>query len=282
MDKIMVFIPMYNCKKQIVVNMTHGLPFKTSRGLLQHDDEFTHLISSSDEISPYMANEFYSKPEKCIVTGLPRNDVLFMENKEVDDIIKEYDKFILWLPTYKKHKDSDTIITTNKNPVPLFSNEELIGLNNNLKNKNMLLILKFHPAQDLTRLDSESLTNVYIWKNEELIERKINLYKLMSKADALITDYSSVGADYLLLDRPLAYVQDDMKEFSDNRGFCFENIDEMSPGDKIKCKEDFTKFIDNIYNNIDTYKNDRKRVKDFYHKYQNGTSSKVLADYFDL
>ena len=33
---------------------------------------------------------------------------------------------------------------------------------------------------------------------------------------------------------------------------------------------------------IDSYKEDRKRVRDFYHKYQDGTSTKVFVDYFDL
>lgn len=271
-----------NINKQVVVNMTHGLPFKSSKGLMQTDEDFTYLLSSSDDISPIMADEFFSTPTKCIVAGLPRNDVLFQENNEASEVIKGYDKFILWLPTYKKHKFLNTSVTENYNPVPLFENDDLEKLNTDLKNKNMLLILKFHPAQDLSLLNASSLTNIYLWKNEELVERNLDLYKLLSKADALITDYSSVGADYLLLDRPIAYVQNDKEEFSDKRGFCFDNIDEMSPGDKIKCKEDFTKFIEKIYNNVDEYSEDRKRVRDFYHTYQNGSSSKVLADYFEL
>ena len=91
-----------------------------------------------------------------------------------------------------------------------------------------------------------------------------------------------MGADYLLKNNPLAYVRDDMDEYGQNRGFCFPDIDKMSPGDKIKTKEDFICFIDDIINDKDKYKEERKKILDFYHKYQNGTSSKVLADYFDL
>ena len=35
-------------KKQIVISLTHGLPFKKSRGLLPHDHTFNYLLSSSD------------------------------------------------------------------------------------------------------------------------------------------------------------------------------------------------------------------------------------------
>lgn len=271
-----------NIKKQIVVNLTHGLPFKCSKGLMQKDEDFTYVLSSSDNVSPAMASEFYSKVSKCLVTGLPRNDVLFLENNEVSSITKGFSKFILWLPTYKKHKDLNTSVTKNYNPVPLFNNDELESLNKVLKDKNILLILKFHPAQDLSTLNSSSLSNIFLWKNDELVDRNIDLYKLMSKSDALITDYSSVFADYLLLDRPIAYIVDDYKEFKDNRGFCFDDIEKLTPGDKIKNKDEFITFVDKISNNIDSYKEDRKRVRDFYHKYQDGTSTKVFVDYFDL
>ena len=271
-----------NINKQVVVNLTHGMPFKSSKGLLQNDEDFTYLVSTSDEISPILAGEFYSTAKKCIVSGLPRNDVLFGNYKEAEEVVKDFDKFILWLPTYKKHKDFENSVTEDYSPVPLFTNEELLKLNENLKEKNFLLILKFHPAQDLSLLDSNSLTNIYLWKNEELVDRELDLYKLMSKADALITDYSSVSADYLLTDRPIAYIQNDKSESGDKSGFCFDNIDDMSPGHKIKNTKDFNNFMEDLYNNKDKYKKDRKRVRDFYHKYQDGSSTKVLMDFLGL
>ena len=63
---------------------------------------------------------------------------------------------------------------------------------------------------------------------------------------------------------------------------CFDDIEKLTPGDKIKNKDEFINFVDKISNNIDSYKEDRKRVRDFYHKYQDGTSTKVFVDYFDL
>lgn len=271
-------------KKQIVINLTHGLPFKKSKGLLPADHTFNYLLSSSDQISPIMADEFISTPDKCIVAGLPRNDILFKNNKEVEKLLKKYHKFIIWLPTYKKHKNVD-IIDSEKykdKVIPLFTEKDLIELNEKLQKNNILLMLKFHPAQDLSSFKKINLTNIYLWKNEELEKRNINLYSLLAYSDALITDYSSVGADYLLTDKPLAYIRDDINEYGRNRGFCFEDIEKMSPGHKITNKKEFMNFMDDIINGKDIYKKERKKIKDFYHKYQQGNSSKVLADYFNL
>lgn len=271
-------------KKQVVISLTHGLPFKKSRGLLPTDHTFNYLLSSSDEISPYMADEFITTINKCIVTGLPRNDILFEKNENVESLIKKYNNFIIWLPTYKKHKNVQ-ILDSKKykdKVIPLLGEKDLIELNKMLKEKNVLLMLKFHPAQDLKNLKNIELSNILLWKNEDLENNDVNLYSLLGYSDALITDYSSVGADYLLTDKPLAYVRDDMNEYSEKRGFCFEDIDKMSPGNKIKSKEDFIQFIEDIINNKDSYKKERKKVKDFYHKYQEGNSCKILSDYFKL
>lgn len=271
-------------KKQVVVSLTHGLPLKSCVGLLPADTTFNYLVSSSDEISPYQAKEFVTSVDKCIVTGLPRNDDLFKKDENVEKVVGGFDKFIIWLPTYKKHKNVN-IVDSEKykdKVVPLFEDEELVALNETLKAKNILLMLKFHPAQDLSSFKGSDYSNILFWKNEDLVARNLSLYKTIGYADALITDYSSVGCDYLLLNRPIAYVQDDKSEYENNRGFSFENVDEKCPGNKIKTKFDFVMFIEEIYNGIDYFEKDRKKVLDFYHTYQDGYSTKRLVDYFEL
>ena len=41
-------------------------------------------------------------------------------------------------------------------------------------------------------------------------------------------------------------------------------------------------FDPEVISDIDKYKKERKKIKEFYHTYQDGTSCKVLADYFNL
>ena len=269
--------------KQKVVNLTHGLPFKTSKGLMPADHTFNYLLSSSEDVSPYIVNEFMSDASKCFVSGMPRNDLMFEKNSNADKLIKKYNKFIIWLPTYKKHKDvKDLDFTSYENTVPLFNNEDLKSLNDTLKRMNILLILKFHPAQDLSGFKEEKFSNLKLWKNEELNKNGISLYSLLGVSDALITDYSSVYVDYLLMDKPVAFVQDDINVFVEKRGFAFNNISDYIAGEILKTKDDFVGFLQHISKGEDKYKKERNKIKDFYHKYQDGNSCERIAEIFDL
>jgi len=52
-----------------------------------------------------------------------------------------------------------------------------------------------------------------------LEKKQIKLYELIGISDGLLSDYSSVAVDYLLLDRPLGYVLADYNIYKEKRGF---------------------------------------------------------------
>ena len=47
----------------------------------------------------------------------------------------------------------------------------------------------------------------------DLEQADVQLYETLSFVDALITDYSSVAIDYLLMDRPIAFTLDDYEKY---------------------------------------------------------------------
>ena len=51
-------------------------------------------------------------------------------------------------------------------------------------------------------------SNIVILSNEQLYHMDIQTNEILMHADALISDYSSVAVDYLLLDRPIAFTLD--------------------------------------------------------------------------
>jgi CDP-glycerol glycerophosphotransferase len=56
---------------------------------------------------------------------------------------------------------------------------------------------------------------------------------LLKKADLLVTDYSSIYFDFLLLDRPIIFFPYDLERyFSRDRQFLF-SYDELTPGAKV-------------------------------------------------
>ncbi|MDN5584429.1 MAG: CDP-glycerol glycerophosphotransferase family protein, partial [Lactobacillus sp.] len=86
----------------------------------------------------------------------------------------------------------------------------------------------------------------------------IQVNQLVENADILLTDYSSVFYEFLLLDRPIGFLIGDMNEYA--RGFIMEHpLDEM-PGEKIRNYEELLTFIDRSNSTPDDYSKQRSVV----------------------
>lgn len=74
----------------------------------------------------------------------------------------------------------------------------------------------------------------------------------------LVTDYSSIYFDYLLLDKPIIFFNYDLEEYLNNSRDMYFNYDEFTPGRKYKTRLDWneqclmwfllTKFIMTVIN----------------------------------
>ena len=105
------------------------------------------------------------------------------------------------------------------------------------------------------------------------------LYELLGMADKLITDYSSVYIDYLILDKPIGFFIPDLKKYSNDRGFYENNLNESLPGPILEQDND---LIDFIINNEDNYSQKRKIINDKYNKYKDNKNSERILNYFKL
>ena len=71
----------------------------------------------------------------------------------------------------------------------------------------------------------------------------IQLYSLLGSVDILLTDFSSIYIDYLLLNRPIGFVAADFYEYSNSRGFVFDNPNDYMPGAKISSLKELKTFL---------------------------------------
>ena len=70
-------------------------------------------------------------------------------------------------------------------------------------------------------------------ENIMVINKDADPYVFLKLADVLITDYSSIYFDYLLLNRPIIFFAYDLKEYlKDSREMYFD-YDEFTPGEKV-------------------------------------------------
>ena len=155
---------------------------------------FDYAISSSSEkIQLDITSNVFKFPiERIITTGYPRNDILFSKNLNLlKKLKKDYNipdnskRIILYAPTYRE-------IISEKKP---FENEDLINLNNLCKETDTIFLIKAHI--------NEEIINFKNFKNIKLVSKHADIQELLLISDILVTDYSSVLCDYLLLNRPI-------------------------------------------------------------------------------
>lgn len=271
---------------QISVYLTHGCPpLKNVKGIINTPDFVDYALCTSDNIADIFSNQISIDRNKLFISGLPRNDVLKNSSDAVHAISdKMYDKIIIWLPTFRRLKYDPERSDSKKDfplGIPLIENmEQFMQLNSVLHDNNMLLILKMHPGQDESVFKVESNSNILILNDCFLRTKGVDLYSILNSTDALLTDYSSVAFDYMLLDKPIGYVIDDMNDYE--IGFAFDDVYAMMPGEKIKTIDQFYAFIKSVKENRDDFQKERNRVLDYVSEYRDFNNCKRVADFLGL
>ena len=102
----------------------------------------------------------------------------------------------------------------------------------------------------------------------------------MKCTDALISDYSGAAYDYLQLNKPIAYVLDDMNEYK--IGFVVDDIHKLIAGQEIYNIEDMMKFIKDVSDENDIYKDKREEIKNYIYEFNDGNSCERLAKLLKL
>ncbi|MBE6824268.1 MAG: hypothetical protein E7513_02860 [Ruminococcaceae bacterium] len=273
--------------KQVIVYLKHGTCIKSRLKHCRQDEnnESDACITLSSFFTPYDVLELGGiTEEKFIVTGYPRNDYLFENNNYIDILYpnNNYKKVILWMPTFRKADNSDRVDSSFEFPLEipcLYNEEDCIKLNEVLKEENILLILKPHPAQKLKLIKNLNLSNFVILYNEELSEKDIQLYQFVGSTDALVTDYSSIYYDYLLTEKIIGLTVDDFEEYSKDTGFVFENVFDYIVGEHILNCDDFISFVKSVSNGKDELKQKRMEINNLVNTHRDGESSKRVYEY---
>ena len=273
--------------KQFIFYLKHGTCMKSRLKHCREDEknESDACLSLSSFFTPYDVLELGGiTEEKFVVTGYPRNDYLF-EDKDYISVMypdKKYSKTILWMPTFRVADNSDRVDSSFEFPLEipcLYKEEECIKLNEVLKAKNILLILKPHPAQKLTAIKKLNLSNFVVLYNDELREKNIQLYQFIGSTDALVTDYSSIYYDYLLTEKIIGLTIDDFEEYSKDTGFVFDNVFDYVVGEHILNCDDFISFVKNVALDQDILKEKRAQVSELLITHKDDQSAKRVYEF---
>jgi CDP-glycerol glycerophosphotransferase len=276
-------------KRQVLINLWHGNPIK---GMFNLDQSFkkpsrvksvfknsNYVVVSSDIMRFIFASCFHMDIRKIVVKGQPRCDKLLSTNGKkilsmvLGEDLEQYHKIILYAPTFRKKEGKD--IESNLFRLDDYNSD---SINTFLKKENSLLIAKLHPFEEAyyRKKNFAIPANCRIIYSEDLSRKLVDLYDILNAFDILITDYSSVYFDYLLLDRPIIFLQSDLELYQTRRGFVFENYEFWMPGEKVKHMNTFMAALEKSIEN-DGYQNQRQLVN----KLVNAHWENVCADIVD-
>jgi len=268
-------------KQQIRIHLCHGTPLKKV-------DEYNSLIGDVDyilEIGNYFSNglaETFKKPKDILLDfGFPRNDDLFANIEKLNDYkTKLNNKIVVWLPTYRNHKNKATHGDASlKYGLPcLNSKQDILKFDRILKDNNVTVFIKLHPAEDSKILKSFNCKNLKLISDKDLLDNNLNLYQLLSMSDALITDYSSVYYDYLLTKKPIALAISDIKLYEKNVGF-FDDFYKVIKGEYAYNVDDLNKFIVNLSKGIDNFRDERLKCLKLYHSHYDDKASERVYEF---
>lgn len=281
-------------KEQRVIYLGHGAGYKANKGKDGYIPKTNfEEIYTPGRIPNALNTEYFKCPAEMVKDlGYPRLDYFFEKNEQVKEKLEEYlkldqyDKVLLWMPTFRKcdlnEKISEDYIES-ETGLPLLGTLQLLSyFDEFLKSKNMLLILKIHHLQASLPIFKQKYENIIFLKDEDLLSRGIQLYQFIKYTDVLITDYSSISPDYMLLNRPIIFTLDDYEEYNKSRGIYPENALELMRGYHVFTAEELMESVKEIHEGIDKYKESREELLPEFHTHQDGLAAKRILDHLKI
>ena len=212
----------------------HGCTLKNVPSYTQSIGPVDVILSTSDTMT---AIDRYIYPtaihSRFITTGYPANDALGCNS--FDRVIRlvqskrsgltKVSQIIGWFPTYRQHRNCPKLGTSKvfRYGLPIITNElDIEHINDILSKTNTVMLVQYHHAQALNYTSIKQYSNIIVISDADLFQHGLTILSLLTGLTALITDYSSIYYEYLLLGRPIALTIPDIIEYNATFGFCFD------------------------------------------------------------
>jgi CDP-glycerol glycerophosphotransferase (TagB/SpsB family) len=248
---------------QKTVQLWHGVGLKKMSKI--DNITYDYFVSTSKWTNKTNFENIFSA-EKFLTHGYPRNDIFFKQEEDrdflfCDEAIKKLiaenkdNKIILYAPT---HRESNTKIAF-----------DFELLNKELEKKNAIFIVKLHPfvLEYYTIHKEKEYSNIFFHNAYG------DIYPLLKYVDILVSDYSSIVYDFLLLNKPIIFYIYDINEYIKNVSLLFD-YDEYSPGIKVYTQNELLKAL----NEKDIYQEEREKIRDKFFEEKKQIASKNILD----
>ena len=261
-----------------VVQLWHGTPMKQNN--IAALDEQYKLVSLAS-IDFLFEQELGTRELFDFkLTGYPRNDILLdckikPYNLSSDEIKKlEEHRIIAFLPTYNEEIDPNKIGDKRGKSYDIWYQFNFDKFDKFLEDTKSIFIFKPHALQSLGK--DEIYQKMSDSKNFMILDSEpfTDVYEYLKYTDILLTDYSSILFDFLLLNKPIIFTSFNLDEYIKIRDLRYPYYD-ITPGKKCKnWDEVYKELVNLVVNKQDNYELDRLKINHKFNYFKDSNSCK--------
>lgn len=234
-------------------------------------------ISTSPFITEKASMSNGIEPERFHVTGYPDNDLLLEPPKRLHDAWRSYlddtkaEHVVLYAPTWRKDASTRFFPFDDHDPAQLASF---------LEKHRTLLLLRPHERDMLDHPENRDrlrrLSARSPWIRLCGPDDYAHVNHLLPFVDLLVSDYSSITNDYLLLDRPMVFVPYDHDSFARSPGFMYDYFGTL-PGPAVYNERDFLRELQDGLTGRDGHRERRRRLRSLIHAHTDAQATARVA-----
>ncbi len=198
--------------------------------------------------------------------GIPKNDLYFRNIPAMRRMVRSYyqlsedTRLVLYVPTWRENRKLHVYHLDFEGCLDAF--EKRFG-------GQWIMLVRLHPNVNAADFDIHYTDRVL---NASPYD---NVQELLAAGDAVITDYSSCGFDYIQLDRLSLFYAEDYEEMGKDKGYYFE-LDELPVPKAFSNAE----MIQNILNySPGEWQKKREIFMNKMNYYDDGHASEATVDY---
>lgn len=265
--------------KQKLIYLNHGtIPLKKVSDVLKQPEEVDYAICPSENCADFYRVQYGISIEKLFYLMPPRVQFILQKKKVLHNFIDiEKKQVIIWLPTFRQLSGTERSDSIEENPFYLLAGKnDYRKIEEILKENNQILLLKPHPREKNSFKVPDFCNNILLLSEKNLKKNGLTLQSILGETHALITDYSGIAFEYILLERPICYIVGDMEQYF--RGFSVEQPFDYMPGQRVQTLEEMIQFLKEVRLGIDRYQEERHiLINRLFGKYayQNGAETLI-------
>lgn len=236
-------------------------------------ERYDLLIAASEEAKRNLATAFDLPPERIAVTGYPRNDALTgaAVSARCGDTVPfhraDHKLVIGYVPTFRDRTKIDLLADYRFDPrdVSRFLDE-----------RDGILWIKGHYAdRGACPAHEKGTVNRVIFLSDSECP---DIYPLLRHTDILITDYSSVYFDFLLLNRPIIFAPFDLEEYTQRDRGLYYRYETVTPGPKARDWPEVLALVEQVLEADEFWTQQRETICKRFNEFQDAGSSRRVYE----